>query len=149
MGRSEKLQNNIPVESAGNYKVRTPRVCQRPLSHSGMVIFSQQDSGLLYTDKDYRTVRTRGESQKPLKHFLNICLPIYLIMHQYNPPYSLLTQGAAGVGQVKSIISHYVTYHPFPKPLLPMDLRGCNGCTPSPRWGKKNGESWGKGILAF
>lgn len=75
--RSDNPQVNIPVESARNYEVRTLKLFQRPLSHTGInnIIHSKQGSGLLYTAKDHRTLLTPAETLEPLKDFLNTFLP--------------------------------------------------------------------------
>lgn len=56
-------------------------------------------------DKGYRTALTPGETQEPLKDFLNT----FLLTHQYNSPSSPHTQGASGLA--KSSLSSLIRWH--------------------------------------
>lgn len=82
------LLNQQEIIKSGHQESAKGHCHTLALTTGGVFTHSQQGGGLLYTNKDYRTVLTPGETQEPLKVFLNTYLPTYLLAHQYNPPSS-------------------------------------------------------------
>lgn len=82
------LLNQQEIIKSGHQESAKGHCHTLALTTGGVFIHSQQGGDLLYTNKDYRTVLTPGETQEPLQIFLNTYLPTYLLAHQYNPPSS-------------------------------------------------------------